>query len=374
MPAIPNRGTNTPYFSFQGEVFVAGRRLPDEEDGNGLIAPIDGFQSLGNIPRFDYSLSSDIEIIKDHRSGLRNTDKQNNFGSEVTLDLDLYGISDLAFALAHRGIWSTIAPGAVTNATLIWYSARFGRYIAVDSLPTLFEDYYLGRRGADGNWQPYRNLNLSTLLVKDSTGTPKTLTVGTNFSVFRKTGRIVFKDLTTGGAYTAPIKANTNFGTVEAELPRKITWGLKYPLGYLNVSSLIIKDSAGTPVAVNETYYTVDDDYGTVSFNRATLAAMEAANYVEPLIATFNHGSFRHMSLLTDSLDREYWVRLQGVNTLQNNRPIVVDFYRVKFNEVSNASLIHERTGLLPLKATAIADLRMEPDDIMGQIGQIMMV
>lgn len=371
MAILPNRGNNTPYTSFQGRVLVAARNLPDDTDGTNLIAPISGFQFLGNVDKFDYSFNTETEIIKDNYTGLRQPDFTAIFGTEAVFDLSLYGFTEFAMSMAHRGIYQAIPSGNTTNASLLRLDRGTNRYFKVATAPTLNANYFLGYRSG-GEWKPYRNLKLSTLVVNDSTAvTPKTLVENTNFKVYPRQGRIVFTDLTTGGPYTAPILGSTDFGTVTVELPRNPVFGLEYGLGVANITAFTLKDSAGTPATVDPAYYTLDPVYGTIKFSLSQLTAMEAETYVEPLIATFDHGAQRHMSIMTAPLDREYWVRFQGVNTFDDNNPVMFDFYRVKFQETTNSSLIHERAGKLNLRATALADTRMPEDSIMGQFGQM---
>ena len=344
MPAIPNRGIETPYFSFQGRLYAQKRQLPsDTDDGPDLIAPVTAGEWLGNLPRFDYGFSEDIEQIPDYHSGLRGIDAQFDFGTTLDIDLELKGATEFALAIAHGGQWSGIAPGNVSNGTLIVWNNRLQAYQRVSAMPDLNTDYYIGQRAEDGTWQPYRSVKSATLLVKDSTaGTPKTLVENTHFKLYPLQARIRFTNLTTGAPYTAPILANTSFGSVSVELPRNLSWGLKYWLGYGNITALQIQDSAGTPAVVNPAYYEFDPVYGSYQFKRSQLAAMEAANYVYPLRAVFDHGAQRQMAMGSAPLDQEYWLQMEGINTI-NGQPMTVSMYRVKFRKITGASLIGTR-------------------------------
>lgn len=56
--------------------------------------------------------------------------------------------------------------------------------------------------------------NLATQTIKDSTGSPKTLTLGTNYSQDLFSGEITILDLTTGGPFTQPLKSEHTQGAV----------------------------------------------------------------------------------------------------------------------------------------------------------------
>jgi hypothetical protein len=56
--------------------------------------------------------------------------------------------------------------------------------------------------------------NINTLVVTDSTGSPKTLVLGTNYTVDLFSGDILLTNLTTGGPYVQPFKAAYKKGAV----------------------------------------------------------------------------------------------------------------------------------------------------------------
>lgn len=368
----------TAYFSFQGAVLIGDREAIDnavDVDDDATMTPAGQLSLIGNVPKLDYSINSDIEEIKDSYTGLRQTDYRQSYADTIEFNLELYDASPLALQIAHRGTYSLITAGSVSDASIIVYQAAQKRYVPVLTLPTPYaENYFVGQRGTDGKWAPLRNLNAATLLVKDSTATPKTLVAGTNYLLSPRTGSIRFIDLTTGGAFAAPLKGNTNFGTVTDLLSNRIAWGAIQPLSHQNITSFQIQDSAGTPAVVDETYYSLDPIYGELTFLASKLAAFEAENYVLPLKAVYNHGLSRNISLLSAPLDTEYWMRFRGKNTANGGRPFVADFYRVQFAPVNGAQLIHERTGKLPLKATALADPTKNASGPLGRVGRFVLL
>lgn len=54
---------------------------------------------------------------------------------------------------------------------------------------------------------PGGKTKVSSLIITDSTGSPKTLTLGTNYEADVDAGVVKFLDVTTGGAYVQPFKA-----------------------------------------------------------------------------------------------------------------------------------------------------------------------
>jgi hypothetical protein len=61
---------------------------------------------------------------------------------------------------------------------------------------------------AVGDLLAFAKRNASAVVIKDSTGTPKTLVANTNYSLNAKAGHITLLDITTGGPYVQPFKAD----------------------------------------------------------------------------------------------------------------------------------------------------------------------
>lgn len=57
--------------------------------------------------------------------------------------------------------------------------------------------------------------NVSSVVITDSTGSPKTLVAGTNYELDAFNGSITILDLTTGGAYVQPLKYAYTKGAVD---------------------------------------------------------------------------------------------------------------------------------------------------------------
>lgn len=360
----------TEYFSFQGRVMIGARTTTPDTDGDGLVAPLYGLYQLGNVPAFNYDVASDVETVQDSYSGLRQTDFRQSMSDKIEISLDLKDAGPIAMAIAHRGTWHAIRAGSISDGYVIG-NPTGRQWIRAMLLPILYIDYYIGERRADGSYAPLRNINHQTLLIKDSSPTPKTLTNVTNFALDIRTGRIVFHDITTGGPYVAPLSVNTTFGTVSDTLSSAIAYNVVFPLTHQNITQFQIQDSSATPRVVDSSYYILDPVYGELTWLASKRAALEADAFTFPLRAVYNHGAARSLSMMSAPLDTEWWMRLAGVNTANNNAPFLADFYRVQFSPVTGAQMIHERTGTLPLKATALADPYAKPDGILGRVGRI---
>lgn len=84
--------------------------------------------------------------------------------------------------------------------------------IAADPATAIAETLPMG--AAVGDVLSVSKRNIDTLVVTDSTGTPKTLTLGVNYTADLFSGDISILDLTTGGVFVQPLKATFKQGAV----------------------------------------------------------------------------------------------------------------------------------------------------------------
>lgn len=360
------------YVSLQGEFWKGGRNGQTDTDGDGLVVPNVGLEFMGNAKTAGIRLRRETRKHRETFTGRRTIDNKKTIerGAELNLELeDLTAIHNLRMLFQGRN--NVVDSGSATNVKLIEpiAIAPFYKAVAGSALPTLGKTYLFGRRQTDGTWLPYRNIATSGLTITDSTGTPKTLTAGTNYTVTNwRRGELVFTDLTTGGAFAGPLKGAFSYGTVTDTLGDSINFGMRYPLSHPNVSNLFIKDSAGTPVTVSTSYYTVYGPEGAIEFKN--LAGFEAAAYVFPLKVTYTTLPSYHIAFLQNQAEPEFWVRFKGIDTENDDRLVMVDLYRVSFEMDGALPLLNEDLSSISVKGDCLTDLTKEPDGVMGQVGR----
>lgn len=164
------------YFSGQGIVYAAIR------DANGKPGKL---YDMGNCPEMKVSLKTDVSVKKEARTGFRLPVKRLNKGNEaeISLTLEEFTLDNLALALYGQVI--TKAAGTVTG----------------EVLPTGL---------AAGDRVQLANPKVSTVVVKDSAGTPATLALGTNYTVDPDPGHLL---IVSPGALIQPFKADYSFAS-----------------------------------------------------------------------------------------------------------------------------------------------------------------
>jgi hypothetical protein len=239
------------YASIQGIVYAAVR------DANGKPGKL---YDMGNAPKISVSLKSDVSIKKEARSGFRLPAKRlsKGFEAELALTLDEFTLDNLALGL--YGTVVTKAAGTVTG----------------ELLPTGL---------AAGDRAQLANPKVSTVVVKDSAGTPATLALNTNYTVDADSGHII---IVSPGAFVQPFKV----------------------------------------------------DYGYAASKKV--------------------GAFTQAA-------PERMIILEGLNTLDNNRRVRVTVFRTQMDPLGDLGLIHDDYGSIELKGSALADGSRASSDPMGQ-------
>lgn len=143
-------------------------------------------------------------------------------------------------------------------------------------------------------------------------------------------------------------------------------WALKHP----KVSAVVIKDStAVTPLTVSSADYTVDANFGTITFKDT----FDPADYVLPLTAAYTPAAVDAVAFFSQPIT-EVALRFEGVNTADGNKKVLVEFYRVSVDPASDFPLIHEEAGQMKLDGNLLIDSTKPVSDEFGQFGRMVYV
>lgn len=161
----------------------------------------------------------------------------------------------------------------------------------------------------------------------------------------------------------------SNGGTVTDETLGGIApvIGDRYFLAHPKVSTLVLKDSAGTPATLTPgTHYTADTDFGAIQF-------LDVTGFTAPYLASYAYGSVAEIGIFTQPLP-ERFLRLEGLNTAQGNAPVLVELYRVAFDPLKELALISSDYNKFDLEGSLLADATKPYDAVLGQFGRIVQI
>lgn len=167
------------YLSGQGRLLLAPR-LPSGMPG--------AFRWVGDVNPFEAGASQDRVTVNESYTGNRGVALDLGRNLQVTLSATLKQLDSAGenAKLLMLGEDAAQASGSVTNETI---SPATGT-LEVGNI------FMLGA------------FDVSSVVIKDSTGTPKTLTAGVNYQLNGKAGQIEILDATTGGPYVLPLTSD----------------------------------------------------------------------------------------------------------------------------------------------------------------------
>ena len=143
--------------------------------------------------------------------------------------------------------------------------------------------------------------------------------------------------------------------------------GDRYFLAHPKVSTLILKDSTGTPATLTlGTHYTADTDFGAIQF-------LDTTGLTAPYKASYAFGDVSEIGIFTQPLPERY-LRLEGLNTAQGNAKVLVELYRVAFDPLKELALISTEYNKFDLEGSLLADSTKPYDAVLGQFGRIVQI
>lgn len=170
------------YFSGQGRVLLA-QRLP-----SGMPGPL---RWVGDDSSIEFSFAEDTYSRKENWSGARTEALRRTKEITGTLNTTLVQLNTPNIALLTRGDAVDQATTALTDQVIATTLPEVGDFLMLPAF------------------------NASAVAIKDSTGSPITLTADVNYALHAKEGSIEILDMTTGGPFTAPLKADLTPGAAE---------------------------------------------------------------------------------------------------------------------------------------------------------------
>jgi hypothetical protein len=133
-------------------------------------------------------------------------------------------------------------------------------------------------------------------------------------------------------------------------------------LKHFNVSSLVIKDSAGTPATL-----VLDTDYKIHSAKHGLIEILNLGSYTQPFRAQYAYAATTVVTGFTGADDAEYYVYC----ALNNDEPatdqaIGIEIYRNVFDPVAALALINDEQGQLEMEAEVLRDSTRADDTQYG--------
>jgi hypothetical protein len=134
-----------------------------------------------------------------------------------------------------------------------------------------------------------------------------------------------------------------------------------------DLSSIVIKDSAGSPATL-----VLDTDYQITSAKHGTVKFLSLGSYTQPFKINYTYATTTNVNMFTAGFT-DRWVKFDGLNTVDSNKPCLIELYKVNFDPVAQLDLINDDIMKFELSGGALYDSTKEGDATLGQFGRLVL-
>lgn len=157
-------------------------------------------------------------------------------------------------------------------------------------------------------------------------------------------------------------------GSATAEvLPSGLVSGDMVALANINVSSLVITDSSGSPQTLPAVNYDLNAAVG--SFTLLSLPTSPAPT--QPFKAAYTFGAAKQVAFFK-ATRKSVALRYEGINLAEDGAPVVMEIYKTSPSLLTELALINSGTDVagMPVTFGALLDSRKAASGALGQFGR----
>lgn len=130
---------------------------------------------------------------------------------------------------------------------------------------------------------------------------------------------------------------------------------MRFALAHPDVSTVVVKDNAGSATLVLGTDYTLDAKNGVIIVPATGAIVTAAASAATTIKVSYTYASYNNLEAFTSAAAPERWLRFEGLNTVDNSR-VIIDLYRAQFDPLTGYSLINDELGSVDMAGNLLAD------------------
>lgn len=169
------------------------------------------------------------------------------------------------------------------------------------------------------------------------------------------------------GLYGTKVAASTG-STVTGEDLGSPEQGQYVMLKNPNVSAVVLNDStAGTPLSLVEGVdYVLNSDFGSIQI------IGDMSGFVLPLKANYTYAEDKGRVTMFTQSPPERWFRFEGLNTANQNIPVLVELYRAIVDPMKELDLINDAMLKMDMTGSALYDALRGSDQNFGNFGRVL--
>lgn len=165
-------------------------------------------------------------------------------------------------------------------------------------------------------------------------------------------------------AFRATIQDITAGSVTGETFPTGLVAGDLVRLDHPFASSLVLTDSATTPVTVDT------DDYALDGHSGGVVRIIDPTGYTQPFEAAYSYAAAKNVVLFSKPSEHVF-LQFDGINT-ETGEPVLIDLWKIKFRPVQSLGLINAEYGNLPLVAAVLFDPTRALDPALGGFGRML--
>lgn len=134
--------------------------------------------------------------------------------------------------------------------------------------------------------------------------------------------------------------------SVTDEVSPTLSKGDNWILAHQNVSNVVIKDKAEQPLVAGVDYI-VNEAFGRITY------ISDSKTLQPPFKASYTAGTAKKVEFLK-RMGVEYALRFEGLNTANNNRPVLVEVHKMTLDPASSFDLINDGINQFEIAGKAL--------------------
>jgi len=315
------------YFSGQGNVLLAER----DAGGNPL-----GFVSVGNVADLKITVSTSSLEHKESHTGQRGTDLRLTTEIKCALSMTMENFVAENLARVTRGVATTVAGASVVAQSV---KAYFGKVSALGKIKVSAVAVKIGATSltpyvADATPWDYRvNADAGSIQFNDASGGAALALLGAN-------GTLALTGITPG-ATTTLTGANT------LAVGQRVVVG-----GAAGADAAFINGKVMTVVTASAGSVTTDLNTSTKTI---TGAAAKVFTEGDAVAVDYTYANQKVVDGLTTG-SKELFMRFEGLNTAEENAPVVVEVFKFSTDPFKELALIGDTVQSFVLEGSVLAD------------------
>lgn len=129
----------------------------------------------------------------------------------------------------------------------------------------------------------------------------------------------------------------------------------------IKVDTVVVGDDAVPTISyVLGDNYLINEEAGSIYFmTTAAQTAASAANLIteaQTIFLDYNFLQYDNIEGIISSAAPERWIRFEGLNTADNDKPVIIDIYKMSIKPLAELALINEELAEMAVEGGALSD------------------